>query len=119
MVKLADSNHGRVVRRRVEKALTPHDRSRFGDGIALSKRILAVCGIEPESTFLGAVNGGHPAGALPLTEREAETLHHARLPANVYIADATLLPRALGSPTILTVVALAKRVARVCAEWLA
>jgi choline dehydrogenase-like flavoprotein len=43
-------------------------------------------------------------------------VHPSRLPENVYVADASLLPRALGNPPILTIVALAKRVAKVCVE---
>jgi choline dehydrogenase-like flavoprotein len=39
-------------------------------------------------------------------------MHAARLPENVYIADATPLLSALGNPPILTIVAVAKRVAR-------
>jgi hypothetical protein len=50
---------------------------------------------------------------LPLTAADATTLHPARLPANLYVADATLLPHSLGNPPILTILALAKRVARV------
>ena len=50
---------------------------------------------------------------LPLTAADAATLHPARLPANLYVADATLLPHSLGNPPILTILALAKRVARV------
>jgi choline dehydrogenase-like flavoprotein len=49
---------------------------------------------------------------LPLTAAEKTSLHPARLPANLYVADATLLPRSLGNPPILTILALAKRVAR-------
>ncbi len=43
-------------------------------------------------------------------------MHPSRLPENVYVADASLLPNALGNPPILTIVAMAKRVAKVCAE---
>lgn len=49
---------------------------------------------------------------LPLTAAEAETLHHACLPDNLYVADASLLPEALGLPPILTIMALAKRISR-------
>jgi choline dehydrogenase-like flavoprotein len=65
--------------------------------------------------FLGTINAGHPGGMLPLTEREAESLHHARLPENLYVADATLLPESLGNPPILTIVALAKRISKLVA----
>lgn len=51
----------------------------------------------------------HPAGV-------AELFHPARLPANLYVADATLLPRSLGNPPILTIIALAKRISQVCTK---
>jgi choline dehydrogenase-like flavoprotein len=48
-----------------------------------------------------------------------EAFHADRLPANLYVADASLLPRSLGKPPILTIMALAQRVAAVCRERLA
>jgi hypothetical protein len=53
---------------------------------------------------------------LPLTAAGAETLHPERLPENVYVADATLFPRSLGNPPILTILALARKVARAAKE---
>lgn len=47
----------------------------------------------------------------PLTEAEKDTLHSALLPENLYIADATLIPKAMGNPPILTIMALSKRIA--------
>ncbi|HSL67395.1 MAG TPA: hypothetical protein VK977_04480, partial [Actinomycetota bacterium] len=64
--------------------------------------------------FLGTVHAGHPGGMLPLTEASARKVHDDRLPENVFVADATLFPRSLGNPPILTIIALAKRVARIC-----
>ena len=66
--------------------------------------------------FLGTLNAGHPGGMLPLTERESQTLHHACLPPNLYVADATLFPNSLGNPPILTILALAKRIGKTCRE---
>jgi len=48
-----------------------------------------------------------------LTEKEKETLHHADLQDNLYIADATLLPRSMGNPPMLTIMALAKKIAAI------
>ena len=48
----------------------------------------------------------------PLTAADAITLHHGRLPGNVFIADASLFPAALGRPPILTIMALAKRISK-------
>ena len=50
---------------------------------------------------------------VPLTQKEKETLHHADLPDNLYIADATLLPRSMGNPPMLTIMALAKKIAAI------
>jgi choline dehydrogenase-like flavoprotein len=119
MVKIADANVGGFAGRRVRKDLTDEDRRRLDDGIRVCRTILGKMGIRPEDTFLGTLNAGHPGGMLPITEREAESLHHDRLPANVYVADASLLPRALGNPPSLTIMALAKRVAKTCVQQLA
>ena len=118
MIKIADSSAGSVRGRRVTKHLTDEDKRRLADGVQLCRKILARAGVPPEDTFLGTLHAGHPGGMLPLSEREAETLHHDRLPANVYVADASLLPRALGNPPSLTIMALAKRVAKTCVEQL-
>jgi hypothetical protein len=116
MVKIADSSVGSLSGGRVRKDLTEEDRRRLDDGVRLCRSILGRLGIVPENTFLGTLNAGHPGGMLPLTEREAGSMHHDRLPANVYVADASLLPRSLGNPPSLTIMALAKRVAKTCIQ---
>ena len=60
---------------------------------------------------LGTRNAGHPGGMLPLTENEKASLHHPSLPDNLYVADATILPRSMGNPPMLTIMALAKKIA--------
>lgn len=44
----------------------------------------------------------------------ADSLHNDPFPENLYVADATLLPHSLGNPPILTIIALAKRVGKLC-----
>ena len=62
---------------------------------------------------VGQAGGGRVSK--PLTSREtARSFHDPRLPGNLYVADATLLPNALGAPPILTIMALARKVARAC-----
>jgi choline dehydrogenase-like flavoprotein len=116
MIKLADSDQGSVTSAGVSKTLTSVDQLRLGEGIELCTKILGRFGVDDGSIFLGTINAGHPGGSLPLTEREATTMHDARLPENVYVADSTLIPRSLGNPPILTIIALAKRVSRICVE---
>jgi len=100
----------------VRKILYPEDRVRLDEGVALCQDILSRVGIPKEQTFLGTINAGHPGGMLPLTERESRSFHHSALPENVYVADASLFPRSLGKPPILTIIAMAKRVGRICRE---
>jgi choline dehydrogenase-like flavoprotein len=53
---------------------------------------------------------------LPLTAAQAKTFHDPRLPENLFVADASLFPAAPGNPPILTIMAMAKRVARICRQ---
>jgi hypothetical protein len=110
MIKLAESNEGSVTRHGVQKTLTDTDKERLVAAREVATEILCRLGAKEEDLFLGTINAGHPGGSLPLTEQEAGSLHHDRLPYNLYVADASLLPRSLGNPPILTIIALAKRV---------
>ncbi|MGE5542408.1 MAG: GMC family oxidoreductase N-terminal domain-containing protein, partial [Bacillota bacterium] len=120
MIKLADDSAGGISRGRINKTLTVSDRARLSEAVdvcaGIFRRLGVRVGPNKEGLILGTVNAGHPGGMLPLSEREAVTLHHPSLPPNLYVADATLLPRSLGNPPILTIMALAKRISAVCAE---
>lgn len=111
MIKLADENRGSIVRGRVHKSLGDDDRLRLGQAVPVATEMVERFGVPKGKTFLGTLNAGHPGGMLPLTEATAQSFHDSRLPENLYVADASLLPRALGNPPILTIVAMAKRVA--------
>ncbi|MFC2009007.1 GMC family oxidoreductase N-terminal domain-containing protein [Chloroflexota bacterium] len=117
MIKLADTNSGSVTPKGARKPLLDVDRARLEEGVRRCREILHKLGKGDENTFLGTLNAGHPGGTLPLTEKESRTLHHERLPDNLYVADATLLPNSLGNPPILTILALAKRIGRACVEY--
>jgi choline dehydrogenase-like flavoprotein len=112
MIKLADSNEGSVDRRGLHKTLTARDKGVLSEAVDLCRDIFGRFGVPKEKLFLGTLNAGHPGGMFPLTPAEARTLHHESLPANVYIADASLYPASLGRPPILTIMALAKSIAR-------
>jgi choline dehydrogenase-like flavoprotein len=118
MIKLADRPEGSISSRGIQKTLHPDDRVKLGEGVALCQDILSRLGIPKEKTFLGTINAGHPGGMLPLTERESVSFHHPALPENVFVADASLFPQSLGKPPILTIIAMAKRVGRICRERL-
>ncbi len=112
MIKLADTETGDIKRGNVIKDLTQKDEAQLTEGIALCREILSRCKISPDNMFLGMVNAGHPGGMLPLTGNERQTLQPPALAPNLYLADATLLPRSLGNPQILTIMALSRKVSK-------
>jgi choline dehydrogenase-like flavoprotein len=114
MIKLADNEFGSISRKGIEKCLTDIDRRRLDEGVTICKDILHRFGAVDKDMFLGSVIAGHPGGMLPLTEKEAISFHSDRLSENLYVADASLLPKSLGNPPILTIIALAKRISKIC-----
>jgi choline dehydrogenase-like flavoprotein len=116
MIKLADVTTGSISKQELHKPLTALDRERLEDAVRIAKEILLHFGAKEQDIFLGTLYGGHPGGALPLTAPEAESFHHDRLPENLYVADATLIPESLGNPPILTIVAIAKRVSKLIVQ---
>lgn len=116
MIKLADSCAGSVDNKGIKKTLTAVDKERLQEGVRICREILLRLGIKEDGIFLGTINAGHPGGMLPLTRQEAETFHNPRLPENLYVADATVLPKSMGNPPILTIMAVAMRVGKVIVE---
>jgi hypothetical protein len=117
MIKLADDRLGSISSHGVDKTLTDQDRRRLEEGVVICKQILrrfGVGGADDKDMFLGTIIAGHPGGMLPLSEKEASSFHSDRLPENLYVADASLLPKSLGNPPILTIIAMAKRISKIC-----
>lgn len=119
MIKLADEPAGEAGANGVRKALSAEDKKRLAEAVELTTEIMVRAGVRKERILPGLLNAGHPGGMFPLTRAQKETLHSPALPPNVYIADASLFPDSLGKPPILTIIALAKRVGRLCRERLA
>ncbi len=116
MIKLADATTGSISKQELRKSLTALDQERLRGAVETAREILRRFGAQDQDMFLGTLYAGHPGGMLPLTAREAESFHHDRLPENLYVADASLIPESLGNPPILTIVALAKRISKLCIE---
>ncbi len=116
MIKLADSCAGSIDNKNIKKTLTDSDKERLREAAGICREILGRYGIRKDDIFLGTINAGHPGGMLPLTAKEAETLHNPKLPEKLYVADATLFPESLGNPPILTIMAMAKRVSSIITE---
>ncbi|MBR6196093.1 MAG: GMC family oxidoreductase [Bacteroidaceae bacterium] len=112
MIKLADVEQGDVHDNRMQKTLTVTDHEYLKRGVDDCREVLMRLGANEKDIFLGTLNAGHPGGMLPLTAAEADSLHSPLLPDNMYVADASILPQSLGLPPILTIMALAKRIAK-------
>ena len=113
MIKLADEETGSTDGKKIRKTMTAADRRHMDRAVVQSREILVRLGVPEEKQFLGTLNAGHPGGMLPLTAAEKDSLHNPALPDNLYVADATILPRSMGNPPILTIMALAKKIAGV------
>ncbi len=112
MIKMADASIGSYDGRHLDKPLVDPDWEVIAHAVDQCYDIFEAIDVPREKTFFGTLNAGHPGGCFPLTEAEAETLHHDVLPDSLYIADASLFPRSMGNPPMLTIMALAMKVAR-------
>lgn len=119
MIKMADTETGSFDGGHLDKPLGEADYEVLARAVDQVYAVFEAMGVPAGKTFYGTLNAGHPGGCLPLTRAEAESLHHASLPGNLYVADASLLPRSMGNPPILAIMALAKRIARKAAEAVA
>jgi choline dehydrogenase-like flavoprotein len=110
MVKIGDERRGVIsVSGRISKPLSERDRRRLNRGAALAEEILQRAGCDPRSIVVGPVRGAHPGG----TARIGDVVDHdlqTRL-RNLYVCDASAIPEALDLPTVLTIIALGKRLA--------
>jgi choline dehydrogenase-like flavoprotein len=110
MIKLKDEVSGGVFPDgRIRKPLTPRDRERLSHAEEVARRILARAGAEPGSAFSTPLRGTHPSGTVRIGTHVDRDL--ATPVRGLYVCDASVFPEALDRPTVLTIVALAKRLA--------
>jgi choline dehydrogenase-like flavoprotein len=114
MTKITDEPVGRVyVNGKVSKPVTKRDRTRLQEGIAISKEILVKAGADSKSFVISKVGGGHPGGTAAIgkvVDKDLQTKID-----KLFVCDASVLPAAPGLPPILTIVALAKHLAKTLA----
>ncbi len=111
MIKLKDEVSGGVFPDgRIRKPLTPRDRERLSQAEDVCRKILARAGAEPSSMFSTPLRGTHPSGTVRIGAHVDANL--ATPVKGLYVCDASVFPEALDRPTVLTIVALGKRLAR-------
>ena len=112
LVKIGDEAVGRVLADgTVSKGVTPGDRKKFEEGGAMAREILRKAGAADESIIkLAKVYGGHNGAAAAIGELVDTDLQTEV--DNLFVCDASVLPIAPGLPPVLTIMALAKRLAK-------
>ena len=111
MIKLKDERSGEVdAAGGVSKGLSQDDGKRLARAEQVAGEILRKAGCDPDTIFTTPLRGTHPSGTVPVggmltADLETEV-------RGLYVCDASVFPEALGRPTVLTILALGRRLAR-------
>ena len=112
MIKLKDEVSGRVSSEQdITKPFTAADQKKLDHAHAIAKQILIKAGADPQTILLTPMRGTHPCatvrfGPTGLLDNNLQTEIK-----NLYVCDASALPESLARPTVLTIIALVKRLA--------
>ncbi len=110
MIKLKDTVGGELLADGgVTKPLARDDGLRLAHAIGVARRILVGAGADPRSIFASPPRGTHPSATVRLGESVDRDLQTSL--SGLYVCDASVFPEALGQPTVLTIIALGKRLA--------
>ena len=112
MTKIADEPVGRVhADGTISKSVTEKDRAVLREGSSISKEILIRAGANENSILVSKVQGAHPGGTAGISRIVGTDLQTEV--DNLFVCDASVFPTAPGLPPIVTIVALAKRLAKI------
>jgi choline dehydrogenase-like flavoprotein len=114
MIKLRDEISGGVFPNgKISKPMTANDRPRMRAAEDVCRQILIEAGAKPDTIFTTPLRGTHPSGTVRigiLVDGNLQT----EVPG-LYVCDASVFPEALGRPTVLTIIGLGKRLAKILA----
>jgi choline dehydrogenase-like flavoprotein len=110
MIKIADEGSGKVREDYIEKYSTAKDVSLLAKGSAAAGVILKESGVDPNTLTSTIARGAHPGGTAAIGDVVDKNLETEI--SGLFVADASVFPKAPGAPPVLTIVALAKRLAR-------
>ena len=115
MVKIADEANGKINSdRSVEKPITKRDLDLLKEGYEKSVELLVKAGVDPSSIVSTPIRGAHPGGTAAIGKVVDKNLETEI--KGLFISDTSVIPQAPGRPPILTVTALAKRLANIIEE---
>ena len=94
----------------ISKPVTENDWKRLKEGSSIAKKILIKAGAAEKSILVSKPQGAHPGGTCAIGKIVDKNLQTEI--ENLFVCDASVLPIAPGMPPILTIVALAKKLAK-------
>jgi choline dehydrogenase-like flavoprotein len=111
MIKLKDEISGGIYPDgKIRKPLTAADKERLNDAFEVCRRILIEAGAKKSSIFMRPMIGTHPSGTARIGDLVDTDLKTEA--EGLYVCDASVFPEALDRPTVLTIIGLAKRLAK-------
>ena len=112
MLKFADTSIGTVdFEGNIQKTLTKIDIDLIKEGYQKAENILLKLGVHRESIVATSLKGAHPGGTAAVGEVVDNNFESGI--KGLYVCDASVIPEAPGRPPILTIVAIAKKVAKI------
>ena len=115
MLKFADTSIGSIDNEgNIEKTLTKADVDLIKEGYQKAVNILLKLGVDENSIVATSLKGAHPGGTAAVGE-VVDNNFESKI-KGLYVCDASVIPEAPGRPPILTIVAIAKKVAKIVNE---
>ncbi len=110
MVKIRDNSQGQVTTDSVVKYNTAQDIELLCEGASVAGSILTSAGVDPKSLVSTPARGAHPGGTAAIGDVVDSNLETEI--EGLFVADASVIPRAPGAPPVLAILALAKRLGK-------
>jgi choline dehydrogenase-like flavoprotein len=111
LVKIKDTPGGRIYSNGAfSKPMNQEDLDKMERGISLATQVLVEAGVRKASIMHTRIRGAHPGGSAAIdqvVDRKLETSQKC-----LFVCDASVLPKSMASPQVLTITSLAKRLAR-------
>ncbi len=110
MIKIKDDVSGSIsVDGEVSKPMSERDDARLNHGAIAARKILVRAGADPDSIFITPLRGTHPSATVRVGDLLDTNLQSEV--RGLYVCDASTFPEALDRPTVLTILALGRRLA--------
>jgi choline dehydrogenase-like flavoprotein len=111
MIKLKDDISGGIYPDgKIRKPLSTGDNERLNHAFEVCRRTLIEAGAEKSGIFMRPLIGTHPSGTVRIGDMVDTDLKTEV--EGLYVCDASVFPEALDRPTVLTIIALGKRLSK-------